>query len=110
MDESAALEKWNKGLEPIDPMIEYYAREMGQLAGRLMAALSLLTDLQDAYGFAEMNQQARDTIHYSRLLVQSVLRIVAAAQADEGDETGMADAIENFLAKVSKDNGSGNGV
>jgi hypothetical protein len=104
---SDALQKWNEGLEPIDPMIEYYAREMGQLAGRLMAALSLLTDLEDSYGFPNLNAQARETVHYSRLLVQSVLRIVAAAQLEQNDEMGLAVAIEQEQNRlIAKKDGS----
>lgn len=95
------------GLEPIEPMIEYYAREMGQLAGRLMAALSLLVDLEDSYGWTAPSQQARDTVHYSRLLVASVLRIVAAAQAEPGDEMDMGKAIEQFLSRFARGENGG---
>ena len=91
---------WNQGLEPIEPLVEYYAREMGQLAGRMMAALSLLVDLEDSYGWDAQSVQARDTVRYSRLLVASVLRIVAAAQAEQGDETGLAGAVDDALQRV----------
>lgn len=102
---------WNAGLEPIEPMVEYYAREMGQLAGRLMAALSLLVDLEDSYGWDGQSAQARDTVRYSRLLVASVLRIVAAAQAEQGDETGMARAIdEGMQRRFAAQNGGEGGV
>ena len=97
---------WNRGLEPIEPMVEYYAREMGQLAGRLMAALSLLVDLEDSYGWDGQSAQARDTVRYSRLLVASVLRIVVGTQAEQGDETGMAGAIDDTLQRLV-DNGHG---
>ncbi len=91
---------WNRDLEPIEPMVEYYAREMGQLAGRLMATLSLLVDLEDSYGWDDQSAQARETVRYSRLLVASVLRIVVAAQAEQGDETGMAAAIDDTLRRL----------
>ncbi len=97
---------WNRDLEPIEPMVEYYAREMGQLAGRLMAALSLLVDLEDSYGWDDQSAQARETVRYSRLLVASVLRLVVAAQAEQGDETGMAAAIDDTLRRLV-DNGQG---
>ena len=101
---------WNDGLEPIEPMIEYYAREMGQLAGRLMTALSLLVDLEDSYGWREQGQQARETMHYSRLLVASVLRIVAAAQAEQGDEMDLGKAIDDYLEQIaSRDKGNAMG-
>ncbi len=91
---------WNQGLEPIQPLVEYYAREMGELAGRLMVTLSLLVDLEDSYGWADQNFQVRDSVHYSRLLVASVLRIVAAAQTGQGDEHGMAGAIQEMLDRL----------
>ncbi len=97
---------WNRDLEPIEPMVEYYAREMGQLAGRLMATLSLLVDLGDSYGWDDQSAQARETVRYSCLLVASVLRIVVAAQAEQGDETGMAGAIDDTLRRLV-DNGHG---
>jgi len=88
----------DRGLEPIEPMVDYYSRQMGQLAGRLMAALSLLVDLEDSYGWDGQTTQARETVRYSRLLVASVLRIVAA-QAPQGDETGLAGAIDDTLQR-----------
>ncbi|MDP9365328.1 MAG: hypothetical protein M3Q10_14075 [Chloroflexota bacterium] len=100
---------WNRGLEPIEPLVEYYAREMGQLAGRLMAALSLLADLEDSYGWDDQSAQARETVRYSRLLVASVLRIVAAAQAERGDETGLAEAVDGALRRLTDDRNGGHG-
>ena len=99
--------EWNRGLEPIEPLIEYYEREMGQLSGRLMAALSLLVDLEDSYGWAEQGAMAQESVHYSRLLVASVLRIVAAAQADQGDELGMTEAIDAALQRLAGANSDG---
>ncbi len=94
---------WNDGLEPIEPMIEYYARETGQLARRLMAALSLLVELEDSFGWSGQSQQARETVHYARVLIASVLRIVAAAQAEQGDEMDLGKAIEEYLNRLSDD-------
>jgi len=106
MDEPAG---WNRGLEPIEPLVEYYAREMGQLGGRLMAALSLLVDLEDSYGWDVQSAQARDTVRYSRLLVASVLRVVAAAQADRRDETGLAGAVDDALQRLIERQSGGHG-
>lgn len=39
-DEEAYAE-WNKGLEAIEPLIEYNTRLMGQLSGRLMTAQAI---------------------------------------------------------------------
>lgn len=102
--------EWNRGLEPIEPLVEYYEREMGQLSGRMMAALSLLVDLEDSYGWQNQDAMAREAVHYSRLLVASVLRIVAAAQLEQGDELGMAEAIDGALQRLAaQSNGDGSG-
>ena len=106
----AEPDEWNRGLEPIAPLVEYYAREMGQLAGRLMGALSLLVDLEDSYGWDGQSPQARDTVRYSRLLVASVLRIVAAAQAEQGDETGMGETIGDRLRRLFDEQNGRDGV
>ncbi len=84
-------------LEPISPLVEYYVREMGQLAGRLMATLSMLVDLEDSHGWEDQTPQARETVRYSRALVASVLRVVSTAQAERGDDTGMGEAIDDAL-------------
>ena len=97
------------GLEPIAQMVDYYAREMGQLAGHLMAALSLLVDLEDSYGWDSQSAQARETVRYARLLVASVLRVVATGQAERGDELGMAEAIDDALQRLFGQRNGGHG-
>ncbi len=84
-------------LELIEPLVEYYAREMGEVAGRLMVALSLLTDLEDSHGWDDQPEQSREAVRCASLLVASVFRIVADAQAGQGDELGMAEAIDHRL-------------
>lgn len=99
--------EWNRGLEPIEPLVEYYEREMGQLSGRLMAALSLLVDLEDSHGWSDQGAMARDSVRYSRLLVASVLRLVAAAQAAQADTLSTAEAIDAALRRLARANGDG---
>ncbi len=82
---------------------------MGELAGRLMAALSMLVDLEDSYGWDGQPAQAQDTVRYSRLLVASVLRIVVAGEAELGDETGMADAVDATLRRLLDGRNGGHG-
>lgn len=99
--------EWNRGLEPIEPLVEYYEREMGQLSGRLMAALSLLVDLEDSHGWSDQGAMARDSVRYARLLVASVLRLVAAAQAEQADTLSTAEAIDAALRRLAGANGDG---
>ena len=89
-------------LEPIEPLIEYYARQMGQLSGRLMTALSFLVDLEGSHGWQEQDAQTRESVHYSRLLIASVLKIVAAAQQESNirEELESARAIRQALKEI----------
>lgn len=103
--------EWNRGLEPIEPLIEYYSRQMGQLSGRLMTALSFLTDLEDAYDWGSHTAEVQEAVHYSRLLIASVLKMVAAAQeAQEAAEDGpdaAAEAIRKALRHLSNSKNGG---
>jgi hypothetical protein len=99
--------EWNRGLEPIGPLVEYFEREMGQLSGRLMAALSLLVDLEDSHRWTDQVAMARDSVRYSRLLVASVLRIVAAAQAEQDETLTTAGAIDAALQRLAGASGDG---
>ncbi len=103
--EEDAYAEWNKGLEPIEPLIEYYARQMGQLSGRLMAALSFLADLEDAHDWESHTVQVQESVHYSRLLIASVLKMVAASQESGSElELDAAEAIREALRHLA--NGS----
>lgn len=97
-EEQDAYAEWNKGLEPIEPLIDYYARQMGQFSGRLMAALSFLDDLKNSHLWPEQEEQVRETVTYSSLLIASVLKMVAATQIEEsGFEEEAAAAIREAL-------------
>jgi hypothetical protein len=101
-DEEAYAE-WNRGLEAIEPLIEYNTRLMGPLSGRLMTALSFLVDLENGYDWDTHTPQVQESVHYSRLLMASALKIIAAAQeaeaGPENQETAQAirEALNRFL-------------
>ena len=96
--EQQAYAEWNRGLEAIEPLIDYYTRQMGQLSGRLMAALSFLDDLKNSRAWPDQAAQVRETVNYASLLIASVLKMVAAAQAEENDlEQEAAAAIREVL-------------
>ena len=102
--EQDAYTEWNKGLEEIEPLIEYYARQMGQFSGRLMTALSFLDDLKNSRPWHEQDEQVRDTVNYSSLLIASVLKMVAAAQAEQSEfEQEAAAAIREALDILDQD-------
>ena len=86
------------GLEEIEPLIEYYARQMGPLSGRLMAALSFLEDMRNSHNFNTQDEQVQRAIYYSSLLVTSVLRMVAASQENASQaEQEAAAAVREAL-------------
>ena len=96
--EQDAYTEWNKGLGEIEPLIDYYARQMGQLSGRLMAALSFLDDLKNSHIWSNQDEAVHEAVNYSSLLIASVLKMVAAAQVEAGElEQEAAQAIREAL-------------
>ena len=75
-------------LEPLAPLIEYYAREMGELPGRLIMALSFLDDAQLTRGWSAQSPEARHAVEQARALVISVMIRLLNAQ----DTCGCTDA------------------
>jgi hypothetical protein len=94
---------WNRGSELADrgvgataearladllPLIEYYAREMGELPGRLMMAASFLADLKLMPGWSAQPPEVREAIEKAEALAVSVMiRLM-----NERAEYGCADA------------------
>lgn len=101
------LAEWNQELEPIEPLIEYYSRQMGQFSGRLMTALSFLIDLENGHDWDNHTAQVRESVHYARLLIASVLQAVAAAQTDQGDEASAAESIQAMLKRLAEGRNGG---
>ena len=99
---SDPFSEWDRGLEPIEPLIEYYSRQMGQLSGRLMTALSFLADLESGHDWDNHTAQVRESVHYARLLIASVLRAVAAAQVEQSDDRDAAESIQAMLERLSE--------
>lgn len=86
-------------LEPLEPLIEYYAREMGELPGRLMMALSFLDDAQLTPGWSAQSAEARQAVEQARALVVSVMIRLLNAQDKCGcaDASGVAAQIQHLL-------------
>lgn len=81
-------------LEPIAPLVDYHTQEMGQVAGRLMVTLSLLTDLENSYGWDRHPDQHRETVRYARLLVSSVFRLITLTETEQDDEMDIARGLD----------------
>ena len=86
-------------LEPLKPLIEYYAREMGELPGRLMNALAFLDDGQCKHGWRTQSTEAQQAIEQARALVVSVMIRLLNAQEKCGcaDASGVAAEMEALL-------------
>ena len=88
-------------LEPLEPLIEYYAREMGELPGRLMMALSFLDDAQLTRGWDTQSPEARQAVEQARALVVSVMIRLLNAQDTCGcaDASGVAAEVQALLKR-----------
>jgi hypothetical protein len=67
-------------LEPLAVLIEYYEREMGELPGRLMIAISFLSDAQQMSGWEKQPLEIRQAIEQAQALVTSVMSRILKAQ------------------------------
>ena len=86
-------------LEPLEPLIKYYAREMGELPGRLMMALSFLDDAQLTPGWRGQTTEARQAVEQARALVVSVMIRLLNGQEKCGctDTSGAAAQVQALL-------------
>ncbi|GAC1476623.1 MAG: hypothetical protein PVSMB4_00130 [Ktedonobacterales bacterium] len=60
-------------LRPLAPLIEYYAREMGELPGRLMIAASFLADVQLLPDWSLQSAEHLQAVEQAQALVVSVM-------------------------------------
>jgi len=60
-------------LSELLPLIEYYAREMGELPGRLMMAASFLEDLKLMPGWDGQPPEVREAVEKAEALAVSVM-------------------------------------
>jgi hypothetical protein len=79
-------------LEPLMPLIEFYAREMGELPGRLMIATSFLNDVQLMPRWAAQPPELRAAVEQAQALVISVL--IRLLHAQEGCDCNRAVAAD----------------
>ncbi len=63
------------------PLIEYYEREMGELPGRLMMAVSFLGDVRLMPGWEEQSPEVCAAVEKAEALVVSVMIRIMNAQA-----------------------------
>jgi len=63
------------------PLVEYYEREMGELPGRLMMAVSFLGDVRLMPGWEEQSPEVCAAVEKAEALVVSVMIRIMNAQA-----------------------------
>lgn len=90
-------------LDPLTPLIEYYAREMGELPGRLMIATNFLGDAQLMPTWSSQAPEIRQAVEQAQALVVSVMIRLLNAQekCGCGDASGPAAEVQRFLDGLS---------
>lgn len=78
-------------LLPLQSLIEYYEREMGEWPGRLMIATSFLGDVQLMSGWSELSPEFRQAVEQAQALVISVMVRILNAQEQKGEGCGCKD-------------------
>lgn len=94
-----------KSVEDLQPLVDFYAATIGELPGRLMAALSLLADLEYTEGWEAASLEVRLSTKLAGALVADVFKRLVAAQP----EADLKAEIESLLAKWAADNGGKEG-
>jgi len=93
-------------LAPLQPLIEYYEREMGELAGRLMIATSFLGDVQLMSGWSELSPEFRLSVEQAQALVISVMVRILNGQEGAGcgckDDSGQTAELQRFLDSLPR--------
>lgn len=92
-------------LVPLAPLIEHFEREMGELPGRLMIALSFLGDVQLMSGWSGLSAEFRESVEQAQALVVSVMIRMLNMQEGEGcgcggDDSGPADEVQRLLDRL----------
>ena len=90
-----------KSVEDLQPLLDFYCGTMGELPGRLMVALSFLTDLEYTDGWYRNAPEARLSVKFTGSLVADVLKNLLAEQT----EVDLKAEVEKMLAKWTGRNG-----
>lgn len=90
-----------RSADDLEPLIDYYSKLLGENPGRLMAALSLLADLEYSEDWKRIAPQVRLSIELAKELTADVFNRLVAAQGDERGDA-LADEL-NALFKRWKE-------
>ena len=92
--------------DDLEPLISYYAGVLGEKPGRLMAALSLLADLEFTDDWRTIAPEFRLSIELAKVLTADVFNQLMAEQGDGSGEK-LSIEIETMFARWT--NGHHNG-
>ena len=85
-------------LEPLAPLIEFYAREMGDLPGRLMIATSFLGDVQLTPDWSSQSPEVRQGVEQAQaLVISAMIRLLNAQGGCDCGNGGVAAEVQRFL-------------
>lgn len=87
-----------QSVEDLEPLIAFYAGILGEKPGRLMAALSLLADLEFTDDWREAAPEVRLAIELAKTLTADLFKQIMAEQSGGNEDTLTAD-IEALFAK-----------
>lgn len=91
-------------LVPLTPLIEHYAREMGELPGRLMIATSFLGDVQLMAGWSTLAPEFCQAVEQAQALVISVMIRLLNMEEGEGcgcgSDNGPAKEVQRLLDQL----------
>ena len=90
-----------KSVDDLQPLVDFYCGTMSELPGRLMAVLSLLTDLEYTDGWENTAPEAQLSVKFAGALVAEVLKELLAEQT----EVDLRAEVEKMLAKWTGRNG-----
>jgi hypothetical protein len=90
-------------LVSLAPLIDYYAREMGELPGRLMIAISFLGDVQLMPSWATQPPEFRQAIEQAQaLVVSTMIRLLNEQKGCScGDDNSLAAEMQRLLDDLS---------
>lgn len=96
-----------QSIDDLEPLISYYAGILGENPGRLMAALSLLADLEFTDDWRSLAPEIRLSLELAKTLTADVFKRLIAEQSNPNDEKLTADLDNLFTHWTNGHHGEG---
>lgn len=72
-----------KSVEDLQPLVDFYSNTLGDLPGPLMAAMSLLADLEYTEDWDKTSPEARLSVRLAAALVADVFKRLVTSQNEK---------------------------